>query len=202
VRAVVHESPDKVALKDVPDARIEEPTDLLVTITATNMCGSDLYMYEGRTSFETGRVFGHENLGEAMEVENMGAIGTNPAQQDPAEVIKETTRGPGADNGSECVGHQAHDPPGKEDASLTLNGLEAQRRIPLDHGLPWFERQATGTGQAPVNKHNRALQEDVAGGKAETSFVVSHEVSLEGAPDAYTNVDKRTDGQPKVVMHP
>ena len=55
-------------MKDVPDARIERPTDVLVPITATNICGLDLNMYEGRTDFETGRWFGHENLGEVIEV--------------------------------------------------------------------------------------------------------------------------------------
>lgn len=41
---------------------------MLVKITTTNICGSDLHMYEGRTSFEEGRTFGHENMGEVVEV--------------------------------------------------------------------------------------------------------------------------------------
>ena len=52
----------------MPDARIGKPTDALVKITATNICGSDLHMYERRTDFEEGRVFGHENVGEVIEV--------------------------------------------------------------------------------------------------------------------------------------
>jgi threonine dehydrogenase-like Zn-dependent dehydrogenase len=55
-------------VKDVPDARIERPTDVLVKITTTNICGSDLHMYEGRTDMESGRVLGHENMGEVIEV--------------------------------------------------------------------------------------------------------------------------------------
>jgi glutathione-independent formaldehyde dehydrogenase len=55
-------------VQEVPDARIERPTDVLMRITTTNICGSDLHMYEGRTDFETGRSFGHENLGEVVEV--------------------------------------------------------------------------------------------------------------------------------------
>ena len=55
MRAVVYEGPRSVNVTDVPDARIERPTDVLVRITTTNICGSDLHMYEGRTSFETGR---------------------------------------------------------------------------------------------------------------------------------------------------
>jgi glutathione-independent formaldehyde dehydrogenase len=57
-----------VAVEEVEDARIERPTDVLVKITSTNICGSDLHMYEGRTSMEQGRVLGHENLGEVIEV--------------------------------------------------------------------------------------------------------------------------------------
>ncbi|HEX2551097.1 MAG TPA: alcohol dehydrogenase catalytic domain-containing protein, partial [Nocardioidaceae bacterium] len=68
MKAVVYEGPRQVSVKDVPDARIERPTDVLVRITSANICGSDLHMYEGRTDFEPGRTFGHENLGRVVEV--------------------------------------------------------------------------------------------------------------------------------------
>ena len=68
MKAVVYDGPRQVSVQDVPDARIERPTDVLVQITTTNICGSDLHMYEGRTDFETGRWFGHENLGRVIEV--------------------------------------------------------------------------------------------------------------------------------------
>ncbi|OPG13107.1 glutathione-independent formaldehyde dehydrogenase [Microbispora sp. GKU 823] len=68
MKAVVYEGPRQVAVKNVPDARIETPTDVLVRVTTTNICGSDLHMYEGRTDLEPGRVLGHENLGEVVEV--------------------------------------------------------------------------------------------------------------------------------------
>lgn len=68
MKAVVYEGPRKIAVKNMPDAKIEKPTDVLVKITTTNICGSDLHMYEGRTSMETGRILGHENLGVVIEV--------------------------------------------------------------------------------------------------------------------------------------
>ena len=68
MKAVVYDGPRQVSVKDVPDARIERPTDVLVRITSANICGSDLHMYEGRTDFEPGRWFGHENLGQVVEV--------------------------------------------------------------------------------------------------------------------------------------
>lgn len=70
MKAVVYNGPRDVSVKEVPDAKIERPTDVLVKITSTNICGSDLHMYEGRTNFEKGRIFGHENLGEVVEIGN------------------------------------------------------------------------------------------------------------------------------------
>ena len=70
MRAVVYNGPRDVAVQEVPDARVEKPTDVLVRITSTNICGSDLHMYEGRTDFPRGGVFGHENLGQVVEVGN------------------------------------------------------------------------------------------------------------------------------------
>ena len=68
MRALVYKGPLEVSVENVPDAKLEEPTDVLVKITSTNICGSDLHMYEGRTSVEVGKVLGHENMGEVVEV--------------------------------------------------------------------------------------------------------------------------------------
>ena len=68
MKAVVYRGPRQVAVEDVPDPKIERPTDAIVKITTTNICGSDLHMYEGRTDFEQGSIFGHENLGVVQEV--------------------------------------------------------------------------------------------------------------------------------------
>ena len=384
MKAVVYQGPGDVAVTDVPDARIEDPNDILVRITTTNICGSDLHMYEGRTSFETGRTFGHENMGQVIEVgdavrkvkvgeyvvlpfnvscgfckncergltnycltmqpepsfagaafgfadmgpyqggqaellrvpfgdfmalrlgedaaerqtdyvmladifptgyhatemagvkpgdqtvimgggpvglmaaysailkgagrvwvvdrhpdrlalaDKIGAIPIDDSAQDPVQVIKDATLGLGADNGCECVGYQAHDPQGNEDASLTLNTLidavrftgkigcvgvfvpqdpggrekqragelEAEGKLPLDFGMMWFKGQTIGTGQCPVKKYNRALRDLVAGGKARPSFIVSHDLPLDRAPEAYRNFDSRENGWTKVVLHP
>lgn len=68
MKAIIYNGPYDVSVQNVPDAKIEKATDVLVRITTTNICGSDLHMYEGRTSFETGRILGHENMGEVIEV--------------------------------------------------------------------------------------------------------------------------------------
>lgn len=47
MKALVYQGPHDVQVMDMPDAKIERPTDVLVKITTTNICGSDLHMYEG-----------------------------------------------------------------------------------------------------------------------------------------------------------
>ncbi|HEX4394440.1 MAG TPA: alcohol dehydrogenase catalytic domain-containing protein, partial [Mycobacterium sp.] len=68
MRALVYHGPRNVSVDEVADAKIERPTDALIKITTTNICGSDLHMYEGRTDVEKGKVLGHENMGEVIEV--------------------------------------------------------------------------------------------------------------------------------------
>ncbi|MFQ1003998.1 glutathione-independent formaldehyde dehydrogenase [Modestobacter sp. SSW1-42] len=68
MKAVVYRGPKDVAVEEVPDPTIQAPTDVVVRITTTNICGSDLHMYEGRTNVEEGKVLGHENMGVVEEV--------------------------------------------------------------------------------------------------------------------------------------
>ena len=381
MKAVVYDGPRQVSVKDVPDARIERPTDVLVRITSANICGSDLHMYEGRTDFEPGRWFGHENLGQVVEVGDgvdkvqvgdyvvlpfniacghckncerqltnycltaqpepnmagaaygfadmgpygggqaellrvpwgdfnclrlgedaeerqtdyvmladifptgyhatemagvqpgdqtviygagpvglMAALsatirgreqgdGRRPAPRPAAagrvdrrdrrsttrrstrcEAVLEQTMGLGADNGCECVGYQAHEPDGQEQANLTMNRLVALGALHRDDrrrrrlrarrtpgpATSWPSRASSpstsacsgsrarriGSGQAPVKKYNRQLRDLIAAGKAEPSFIVSHELPLDQAPEAYEHFDNRDDGWTKVVLHP
>ena len=60
VYTLVYKGPRDVRVEKVPDPRIEQPTDVIVKITTTNICGSDLHMYEGRTDVEEGKILGHE----------------------------------------------------------------------------------------------------------------------------------------------
>jgi glutathione-independent formaldehyde dehydrogenase len=379
MKALVYDGPRSVSVNDVSDPRIERPTDAIVRITTTNICGSDLHMYEGRTDMESGRVLGHENLGEVIEVgeacdivqvgdfvvlpfniacghcpncekgltafcltanpdphmagaaygfadmgpynggqaellrvpwadfnclvlpesarqqqldyvmladifptgwhvtqlacvqpgdrvviygagpvglmaalsctiksasevyvvdrhpdrlakaEEIGAIPINDAEVSPVDQIMELTDGMGADRGCECVGYQAHDPQGHEHNNLTLNNLVESVKftgtigvvgvyVPQDPGGPddlakhgqaafdfgmfWFRGQTMGTGQCNVKNYNRQLLRLIEAGKAEPSWIVSHELTLSEAPDAYEHFDRRDDGWTKVVLHP
>jgi threonine dehydrogenase-like Zn-dependent dehydrogenase len=379
MKAVVYHGPRQVSVDDVPDARIEKPTDVLVRITSTNICGSDLHMYEGRTDFEPGRTFGHENVGEVIEVGaavdkvrvgdmvsapfnvacghcqnceheltsyclranpdpgiagaaygfadmgpyaggqaeqlrvpwadfnclrlpedarerqddyvmlsdifptgwhavqmsglqpgetiviygggpvglmaalsatikgaakvmvvdrhpdrlrlagQIGAIAIDDSKGSPVDQVKEHTSGLGADRGCECVGYQAHDPQGHEDNSVTLNELIQSVRftggigtvgvyVPQDPGAPddlakhgmalfdfggfWFKGQHMGTGQCPVKRYNRHLRNLIAQDKVKPSWIVSHDLPLSQAPEAYKHFDAREEGWTKVVLHP
>jgi threonine dehydrogenase-like Zn-dependent dehydrogenase len=379
MRAVVYNGPRDVTVTNVDEPRIERPTDALVRITRTNICGSDLHMYEGRTDMESGRVLGHENMGEVVEVgagidrltvgdmvavpfnvacghckncergftnycitaqpeegmagaaygfadmgpwsggqaeylrvpwadfnclrlpddaeekqndyvmlsdifptgyhatemagvqpgesvviygagpvglmaahsatiknastimvvdrhpdrlrlaEEIGCIPIDDSQASPVDQVLELTRGEGADRGCECVGYQAHDPQGHEHPNATLNNLVASVRftggigvvgvfVPEDPGGPddlarhgrvafdfgkfWFKGQHLGSGQCPVKRYNRQLRNLIHVGKAKPSWIVSHELSLADAPDAYDHFDKRDDGWTKVVLSP
>ncbi|MER7167748.1 glutathione-independent formaldehyde dehydrogenase [Micromonospora sp. NPDC000207] len=67
MKAVVYQGPHDVTVSEVDDPRIQDPNDVIVKITTTAICGSDLHMYEGRTDAEAGIVFGHENMGTIVE---------------------------------------------------------------------------------------------------------------------------------------
>jgi threonine dehydrogenase-like Zn-dependent dehydrogenase len=68
MKAIVYNDARDVSVTEVPDAGIEQPTDVLVKVTSTNICGSDLHIYEGRAPLEQGMAIGHEPLGEVIEV--------------------------------------------------------------------------------------------------------------------------------------
>ncbi len=68
MRAVVFDSPGKVALADVPEPRIEHATDALVAIRVGAICGTDLHALGGIPGIPPGTVLGHEFTGEIVAV--------------------------------------------------------------------------------------------------------------------------------------
>ncbi|MGZ4480420.1 MAG: hypothetical protein ACXVW2_17525 [Nocardioidaceae bacterium] len=62
--------------------------------------------------------------------------------------------------------------------------------------------QSMGSGQCPLKRYHRALRDLVAAGKAKPSWVVSHELPLDKAPEGYEHFDRRDQGWTKVVLHP
>src|SRR2546423_11664420 len=63
LKAVVFADTRSVTVDEVSDAVMEEPTDVVVRVTSSAICGTDLHMYDGRTGATAGLVLGHEPLG-------------------------------------------------------------------------------------------------------------------------------------------
>ena len=71
MKAITFQDLQKVAYETVPDPQIIEPTDAIVKVILTAVCGSDLHVYHGReTGCDCGTVMGHEFVGEVVEVGN------------------------------------------------------------------------------------------------------------------------------------
>ena len=383
MRAVVYKGPFKVAVENVPDPKILHPNDVIVKITSSCICGSDLHMYEGRTAAQEGIVFGHENMGiieeagpavktlkvgdrvvmpfnvacgfckncqrgftgfcttvnpgfaggaygyvsmgpwgggqaEYMQVpfadfnclplpagkefesdfalladifptgyhgaeladvspgesvavfgagpvglmaayscvirgaaevycidhvkerldkaEEIGAIPINFDDSDSVQQIKDRRNGEGVDKAIDAVGYQATAPGSSaaggeadEVPNIVLNQLidvvnptgalgipglyvptdpggvdEGAKRgaLSINFGRLFEKGLRLGTGQCNVKRYNAYLRDLIMAGKAKPSFVVSHEVPLDDAPDAYVKFDKRIDGYTKVILNP
>ncbi len=382
MKALVYHGPKKVSIDNVPDAKLEKLTDVLVKLTTTNICGSDLHMYEGRTDVEKGKILGHENLGEVVEVgkavdsikkgdkvvlpfniacgfcancekgltgfcltcadpsvmpgmagaaygfagmgpysggqaqylrvpygdfnclnlpedatekendyvmlsdifptgwhatrladlkpgesiliygagpvglmaamsaqiqgasqifvvdgeqdrlalaEKIGATPINTKDGGVGDQIRELTNGFGADCGAECIGYQCHNSAGKEVPNLVMNDLvdsvkatgtlgvvgvfipqdpkasdklAKKGEIAFDLGKFWFKGLKMGTGQCNVKAYNRRLSELIHHDRAKPSMIISHELPLDEAPEAYKHFDDRDEGWTKVVLHP
>ncbi len=68
MRATVYHGPFDVRIEQVPDAALQEPTDVVVRITHAAICGSDLWPYRGLEPFPPGGRLGHEWMGIVEDV--------------------------------------------------------------------------------------------------------------------------------------
>jgi threonine dehydrogenase-like Zn-dependent dehydrogenase len=161
--------------------------------------------------------------------ESVGVIAIDDSKTSPVDAVMELTNGEGADCGCECVGWQAHDPQGNEEPYETLNNLVASVRptgsigvvgvfpekdpkgpdplmqkgkIAFDFGAFFTKGLRMGSGQADVKRYNRYLRDLIREGRASPSFIVSHHLPLDNAPEAYQHFDKREIGWTKVVLNP
>lgn len=69
MKAVTWQGPRDIQVEDVPDPTILDPTDAIIRVTTTGLCGSDLHLYEPLAPFMTpGDIVGHEPMGIVEEV--------------------------------------------------------------------------------------------------------------------------------------
>ena len=383
MRAVVYKEPFRVATENVPDPKIQHPNDVIVKITSSCICGSDLHMFEGRTAAEPGIVFGHENMGVIQEAgpavkerkvgdrvvmpfnvacgfcknclggftgfcttvnpgfaggaygyvamgpwvggqaeylqvpyadfnclplpqgkeheadfalladifptgyhgaelagvkpgesvavfgagpvglmaayscmirgasqvysvdhvqerldaaKGIGVIPINYDKGDPVQQIKDSRNGNGVDKGIDAVGYQATKAGssavgGEQDEvpNIVLNqlieavnptgalgipglyvpsdpgGVDENAKkgaLSINFGKLFEKGLRLGTGQCNVKRYNAYLRDMIIAGRAKPSFVVSHEVPLEQASQAYQKFDRREDGYTKVILNP
>jgi len=161
--------------------------------------------------------------------EQIGAIAIDDTEGDGVDRILSLTGGKGADRGCECVGYQCCNMHREEVPNLTMNNLvktvkatggigvvgvflpedpgakdklAKQGKIAFDFGQFWIKGQHVATGQANVKAYNRKLSNLIEAGKAKPSWIISHELSLDQAPEAYKNFDERKDGWTKIVLKP
>lgn len=68
MKALTYHGPHHVKVENVPDPGIEQPDDIILRVTATAICGSDLHLYRGKIpQVKHGDIFGHEFMGEVVE---------------------------------------------------------------------------------------------------------------------------------------
>ncbi|PNS16016.1 hypothetical protein CAC42_4417 [Sphaceloma murrayae] len=68
MKAVIFDSPYKVSLQDRPVPTIQEPTDIIVKVAYTALCGSELHVFRGHQPSGTGFIMGHEFTGHVHEL--------------------------------------------------------------------------------------------------------------------------------------
>jgi threonine dehydrogenase-like Zn-dependent dehydrogenase len=188
---------------------------------ATTFVGRECFQLEPRGRKARARP-SDETRSDLLAVDGR-QIGDGPLQ------VLEQTKGEGAARGVEAVGWQAHDPQGHEVPNSTINDLIASVRatagigvlgvwvpedpespdeqmqegkITVDFGLFFQKGLKLGCGQANVKSYNRELRDLIHAGKAKPSWIVSHHLSLDEAPEAYEKFDAREDGWTKVILHP
>ncbi|HLL87569.1 MAG TPA: hypothetical protein VK387_09690, partial [Thermoleophilaceae bacterium] len=168
---------------------------------------------------------------ERLEVaENIGCVPIDFSKGDPVEQILEMRGGDGVMRSIDAVGYQAIGSEGDEEQpSAVLEGCigvtnptgkigvaglyvpsdpgakdphASQGMLPISFGKLFEKGLALGTGQCNVKRYNRFLRDLIVAGRVEPSLIVSNEVPLDEAPDAYEKFDQRVEGYTKVVLKP
>lgn len=69
MRALCYYGNEDVRIDNVPDPKIEDQRDIIIKVTSTAICGSDLHIYGGlMPTMEKGDILGHEFMGEVVEI--------------------------------------------------------------------------------------------------------------------------------------
>ena len=177
MKAVTWQGKRDVRVETVPDPRIVDPTDAIVRVTSTGICGSDLHLYETLGSFiDPGDILGHEPMGV---VEEVGAEVKDLAPGDRVVIpFKHLVR--------------------------ALSGVYGGAISPMPL-LQMFDKQITvRMGQANVWNWVDDLLPLVTGDDDPLGVdtYATHHIPLAEAPHGYDIFQKKQDGAFKVVLNP
>lgn len=133
---------------------------------------------------------------QAIDPEEEAANAYDLARENPALVLNNLIRTVRPTGELGIPGLYVPDDPGAPDE------MAAQGRLGIDFGLLFEKGQRLGTGQCNVKQYNQRLRDMIIEGRADPSFVVSHRVDLEEAPEMYEAFDNREEGVTKVLLEP
>jgi alcohol dehydrogenase len=68
MRAATYHGPGDIRIEERPRPEVDDPTDAVVRVTHTAVCGSDLWFYRGESDREVGSAVGHEPMGIVADV--------------------------------------------------------------------------------------------------------------------------------------
>jgi threonine dehydrogenase-like Zn-dependent dehydrogenase len=178
------------------------------------------------------RVIGIDRFPERLRMarEKVGAETINYEEQDVRDVLKETTGGRGPDACIDAVGMEAHAPGllGMYDRAKQAMMLETDRPMALRQAIMSCRNGGTvsvigvyggvidkfpmgavmnrsltiKTGQCHVQRYLRPLLERVQKGQIDPSFVITHRMRLEDAPEGYAIFRDKQDECIKIVLKP
>lgn len=124
----------------------------------------------------------------------------NPNKEDPSAVIKQLVKIVNPGGHIAIIGVFTHQDFGAKDAKIKEGLIETPWGEIFSKGL------SIGTGQTPVKRYNVLLRDLIIAGKANPGIIVSHELNLKDAPNAYRKFDLRGMGEgkdvTKVVLKP
>lgn len=143
---------------------------------------------------------GEENMAGVMC--GIDAVGyqardrNDPSRERPTQVIEDLARLVNVTGSLGIIGvYQPYDPGAASE--------EARRgEYVLPWALLWVKQLTIGTGSTQAKRYAFQLRDLIATGRARPGFIVSHNVPLDEAPDAYRMFDKREPGYTKVVLKP
>jgi glutathione-independent formaldehyde dehydrogenase len=120
----------------------------------------------------------------------------DPRRQKQEQVLANLAELVNATGAIGIIGVFLDEDPGGQDSRAKIGEFN----IPL--GKIWSKSISIGMGQCPVKKYNEFLRDLIISGRARPSFIVSHRVPLEFAPEAYQKFDLKEDGYTKVLIKP